>query len=146
MTWRNVACYMLPLNIFVVRHVIYLLCPHHDNGRGIKCYPCPSIRTLRTYVPIHVHSLSRIFFIRILWNLVTLFCTMMSSSRLIMVHIALGFQELWLFVYEKSPFWNDVRSLTQIFFIRILWNLVTLFSTIMSSSSLIMVHIAPCFL
>ena len=41
---------------------------------------------------------------------------------------------------------NDVRSLTRKFFIRILWNLVTLLSTMMSSSSLIMVHIAPCFL
>ena len=39
---------------------------------------------------------------------------------------------------------NDVRSLNQIL-IRILWNLVTLFSTIMSSSSLIIVHIAPGF-
>ena len=27
---------------------------------------------------------------------------MMSSSNSIMVHIALGFQELWPFVYEKS--------------------------------------------
>ena len=28
----------------------YFLCPRHDNGRGIKCYPCPSVRTLHTYV------------------------------------------------------------------------------------------------
>ena len=40
---------------------------------------------------------------------------------------------------------NDVRSLTRIFFTRILWNLVTLFSIIMSSSSSIMVYIAPGF-
>ena len=26
------------------------LCPRHDNGRGIKCYPCPSVLYLRTYV------------------------------------------------------------------------------------------------
>ena len=23
----------------------YILCPCHDNGRGIKCYPCPSVPT-----------------------------------------------------------------------------------------------------
>ena len=40
---------------------------------------------------------------------------------------------------------NDVRSRTRIFLIRILWNLVTLLSIIMSSSSSIMVHIAPGF-
>ena len=26
------------------------LCPRHDNGRGIKCYPCPYVRTLHSYV------------------------------------------------------------------------------------------------
>ena len=52
----------------------------------------------------NVHSLTGIFLIRILWNLVTLFSTMMSSSSLIMVHIPLGFQELWLLFYENSPF------------------------------------------
>ena len=154
---------------------------------------CPSVRT---YVcPDNVRSLTRIFFIRILWNLVTLFSTMLSSSSSIMVNIAPGFQELWPLVYENSrrplsnsnifyqifmkighivkhhivffkfndgPYrtrlsrvmalclwkftiWNDVRSLTRIFFIRILWNLVTLLSTMMSSSSLIMVNIAPGF-
>ena len=116
-----------------------------------------------------VHSLSRIFFIRILWNLITLFRTMMSSLSLIMVHIAPCFQLQWPFVYENSPFetmstllveyfsavmalclWkftvlNDVRSLSWIVLTRILWNLVTLFSTMMSSSSLIMVYMAPCF-
>ena len=45
----------------------------------------------------------------------------------------------------KFTIWNDVRSVSWIFFIRILWNLVTLFSTMMSFSSSIMVHIAPCF-
>ena len=45
----------------------------------------------------------------------------------------------------KFTVWNDVRSLTQIFIIRILWNLVTLFSITMSSSSWIMVNIAPGF-
>ena len=63
----------------------------------------PSVRTLRTYVrtyvityvcPDDVRSLTRILFIRILCNLVTLFSTMMSCSSLIMVHIAPGFQEL----------------------------------------------------
>ena len=45
----------------------------------------------------------------------------------------------------KFTIWNDVRSLIWIFFIRILCNLVTLFSTMMLSSSSIMIHIAPCF-
>ena len=40
---------------------------------------------------------------------------------------------------------NDVRSLSRILLIRILWNFVTLLSTMMSSSSLIMVYMAPCF-
>ena len=40
---------------------------------------------------------------------------------------------------------DDVRSLNQIILIRILFNLVTLFNTIMSSSSSIMVYIAPGF-
>ena len=161
---------------------------------GISVTPvCPS---LGTYVcPNDVSSLSPILLIRILWNLVELFSTMMSSSSSIMVHIAPCFQLLWPFVYENSPFetmksnmfnkifmklghmvkyhdvffkfhdspyrtmlsvvvalclwkftiWNDVRSLSQICSIRILWNLVTWLSTMMSSSSSIMVHIAPCF-
>ena len=32
------------------RYSIPFVCPRHDNGRGIKCYPCQSVRTLRTYV------------------------------------------------------------------------------------------------
>ena len=35
----------------------YILCPHHDNGRGIKCYPCPSVRT---YVHTYVHTYVRL--------------------------------------------------------------------------------------
>ena len=55
--------------------LLILLCPRHDNGRDIKCYPCPSVlyvHTLRTYftyilyvrmyVPIDVRSLTQIFF------------------------------------------------------------------------------------
>ena len=145
--------------------------------------------------PDDVRSLTRIFFIKIVWNLVTLFSTMMSSSSSIMVNITPGFQELLPFVYENSrrplsnsnifhqifmklghivkyhdvffkfdnslyrtrlsrvmalclwkfTIWNDVHSLTRIFFIRILWNLVTLLSTIMSSSSSIIIHIAQGF-
>ena len=49
-----------------------------------------------------VRSLSRIVFIRILWNLVTLFSTMMSSLRLIMVYMAPCLMELLPLVYEKS--------------------------------------------
>ena len=49
---------------------------------------------------------------------------------------------LWLW---KFTIWNDVGSLSRIVLIRILWNFVTLLSTMMSSSSLIMVYRAPCF-
>ena len=53
--------YLLKLNSYP--EICSFLCPCHDNGRGIKCYPCPSV----LYVcPNHVHSLNRIFFIRIL--------------------------------------------------------------------------------
>ena len=45
----------------------------------------------------------------------------------------------------KFTIWNDVRSLSWIVLIRILCNFVTLFSTMMFSSSLIMVYMAPCF-
>ena len=40
-----------------------------------------------------------------LWKLVTLFSTMLSSSSLIMVHIATCFQELWLFFHLNSSIW-----------------------------------------
>ena len=90
----------------------------------------------------HVHSLSWIVLIRILWNLVTLFSTIMSSSSLIMVHITP--YAFWSYC-PLLPIWKNGGSLSQIVLIRILWNLVTWFSTIMSSSSLIMVHMAPCF-
>ena len=31
------------------------LCPRHDNGRGIKCYPCPSVRMyVRTYTYVRL--------------------------------------------------------------------------------------------
>ena len=39
---------------------------------------------------------------------------------------------------------NDVGSLSQIVLIWILWNFVTLLSTMMSSSSLIMFYMTPC--
>ena len=131
-----------------------------------------------------------ILLIRILWNLVTLFSTIMSSSSSIMVQAFSSYGPLFMkihrfkrcplsnsnifyqnfmtlghiveyhnvfFKFNNGPYhtrlsvvmalclWkftilNDVCSLTQIFFIRILWNLVTLFSTIMSSSSSIMVQ------
>ena len=131
-----------------------LLCPRHDNGRGIKCYPCPSVSlSVRTYVhtyirtyicPNDVRSLSQILSIRVLWNLVTLFSTMTSLSSSIMVHIALAFSSYGP-LFMKFTIWNDVRSLSRIVLIRILWILVTSFSIMMSFSSSIMVHIAPCF-
>ena len=82
-------------------------------------------------------SLSRIVLIRISWNFVTLLCTMMSSSSLIMVYMAPCFKELLPWVYEKSSF------LRWIVLIIIIWNLVTLLSTIVSSSFR-MAHIASC--
>ena len=51
---------------------------------------------------ISMSYLCRIVLIRILWNLVTLFSTIISSSLSIMVFIAPCLQELWPFVY--SPF------------------------------------------
>ena len=48
-------------------YVFYLsLCPRHDNGQGIKCYPCPSTYVITYVCPDDVRSLTRIFFIRIL--------------------------------------------------------------------------------
>ena len=74
----------------------------------------PSVRpSVRTYVrtnvcpyvtPNDVRSLRRIVMIRILWTLVSLFSSMMSSSSSIMVHTAPSLQESWPFVYEKSQF------------------------------------------
>ena len=90
----------------------------------------------------NVRFLSWIVLIRTLWNLVTLFSTMFSSSS-IMVHILPSFQDLWPFVYENSQF-ETMSPLSWKFLIRTLWNLVTLFSTMFSSSS-IMVHIPPSF-
>ena len=92
-----------------------------------------------------VHSWRWIVLIRILWNLVILFSAMMSSSSSITVHIVPCFWQLWPFVYLEFTVLNDVHSWRWIVLIRILWNLVTLFSTMISSSSSIMVHIAPCF-
>ena len=143
-----------------------------------------------------VRSLSQIVLIRILWNLFTLFSTMMSSSSWIMVHFAFSsYGPLFMkthrfkwcllsksntfdhnfiklghivkyhdvfFKFDNGPYstmlsavmglclfkftlLNDVRSLRWIVLIRILWNLVTLFSTKMSSLSLKMVYMAPCF-
>ena len=47
--------------------------------------------------------------------------------------------------FWKFTIWSDVHSLSRILLIRILWNLVTLLSSMMSFSSLIMVYIGPCF-
>ena len=66
----------------------------------------------------------------------------MSSPSLKMVHIAPCLQELWPFVYENSPFKTMSKSNS---FDQNFVKLGHIFSTIMSSSSLIMVDIAPCF-
>ena len=60
---------------------------------------------IHTYVfPNEVRFLSRIVLIRILFYLVTLLSTILSSSRSIMVHMTSYFQEFWSFVNENSPF------------------------------------------
>ena len=121
----------------------HLLCPRHDNGRGIKCYPCPFVRT---YVTLKdVRSLSWIFFIGILWKLVLLFSTIkyfLKFDNGPYRTMASGVMALWLWKYTIL---NNVHSLSWIHLTRILWNLVTLLSTMMFSSSLIMVYITPCF-
>ena len=53
--------------------------------------------------------------------------------------------ELWP-LFMKIHHLKQVRSLIRKVLIRILWKMVTWFSTIMSFSSLIMVYIAACFL
>ena len=34
--------------------LLILLCPRHDNGRGIKCYPCPYVLYVHTYLRTYV--------------------------------------------------------------------------------------------
>ena len=74
-----------------------------------------------------VRSLSWIVLIRVLWNLVTLFSTRMSSSSLIMVYMAPCFNELLPLLYETLSV--EVCDLRWIVLIIILWNLVILLST-----------------
>ena len=62
-----------------------------------------------------------------------------------MVHIAPCFQQLWPFVYENSPFKTMSALSKSNSFDQNFMKLVTLLSTMMSSSSLIMVYMAPCF-
>ena len=65
----------------------------------------PSVHTyVRWYgTRNNVCSLCGIVLIRILGNFVTQSTTIPASNSLI-VHIAPCLQELWLFVYENSPF------------------------------------------
>ena len=86
-----------------------------------------------------VRSLSRIFFIRILWKYGDVFFKFDNGPYRTMLSAIMALC-LWKFTVL-----NDVRSLSQIVLIRILWNFVTLLSTMMSSSSLIMVYMTPCF-
>ena len=64
----------------------------------------------------------------------------MSSSSSRMVHIDLCLQELLPFVQENQPFFDGVYKLCNLD--HNFMNLVTLFRTIMSSSSSIMVYSA----
>ena len=116
------------------------LCLRHDNGRGIKCYPCPSLR-LSWRLPLSILNIFNQNFMKLghivkYHDVFFKFDNGPYHTRLPRV-MALC---LW-----KFTIWNDVRSLTRIFSVRILWNLVTLLSTMISSSSTIMVHIAPGF-
>ena len=119
-------CRLLSVTLnMVLRHIKVLkfqfLCPRHDNGWGIKCYApamtiagalsvtpfCPYVcLSVRMYIchTNNICSLSWIVLIGILWNLVTLYNTKMSSSSSIMVHIAPCFRELSTFVHENSAF------------------------------------------
>ena len=141
-------CCLMYFPLFVGVLCLSLLCPRHDNGRGIKWYPCPSVCT---YVCNYVRLSQQ----RPLSNLNIFHQNFMTLGHIVKYHDV-------FFKFDNGPFctrlsrvmalclWNftvlnDVGSLTRTFFIRILWNLVTLFSTMMSSSSLIMVHIAPGF-
>ena len=61
---------LIPL--WIDSNIPYLLCPCHDNGRGIKCYPCPYV--VHKYVRLYERTshpamsalLSQIVLIRIL--------------------------------------------------------------------------------
>ena len=133
-------------------HETSWLCPHYDNGRCMKCYPCRSVRTyVRTYVLTYIrlskqHPLSKSNtydqnFMK-LGHIVkyhNVFFKFDNGPYRTMLSVVMALC-LW-----KFTIWNDVRTLSWKFLIRILWNLVTLFGTMMSSSSSIMVYIAPHF-
>ena len=119
--------------------VLFLLCPRHNNGRGIKCYPCPSVRTyghtnLRTYVRLSKR--------RPLSNSNTFDQNFMKLGHIVKYHdvffkFSNGSYRTMLSVVMALCLWKftifkDVRSLSQIVLIRILWHLVTLLSTMMS--------------
>ena len=45
------VCLLTRVDLKIHPKIHILLCPRHDNGRGIKCYPCPSVCTyVHTYV------------------------------------------------------------------------------------------------
>ena len=101
-----------------------------------------------TYVRLSndIRSLSRILIFWILRNFVTLFSTMMSSSRSIMVHITPCFQyrsygSLFMKIHhlKRCPL-SKSNTFEQNFM-----KLVTLLSTMMSSSSTIMVILHHAF-
>ena len=51
-----------PITCLFLIQVVLFLCPSHDNGRGIKCYPCPSARpSVRLYVRTYVHTYVRTY-------------------------------------------------------------------------------------
>ena len=77
----------------------------------------------------------------LLWEIRSDAPTMTMAGALSVTSVCLSVHpSICLYIHHT----NNVHSLSQIVLIRIIWNLVTVFSTIMSSSSWIMVHIAPC--
>ena len=94
-------------NFMKLLHIVYLHNVFFKFDNGLYRTMLSGVMTLCLWkftVWNDVRSLSRIVLIKVLWNLVTLLRTIISSSSLKMVKIAPCFQELWPFVYEISLF------------------------------------------
>ena len=124
--------------------------PHHDNGWGIKCYPCPSARTYFTYIPTYV-CLSN--------DVGTLKSNTSDQNFMKLGHIVKYHD---VFKFNNGPYRTMLSAVMALCFKKIncfkwcphsqlnsfdqnFMNFVKLFSTMMYSSGLIMVYMAPCF-
>ena len=109
-----------------------LLCPRHDNGRGIKCYPCPlcirpSVRMskcLTQWPPLSKSNRYDQNFMK-LGHIVAYHNVFFKFDNGPYRMMPSGVIALCLW---KFTIWNLVRPQSEIVLIRILWNLVTLFS------------------